>query len=199
MENFRNEILNFWFGNNEDRENLKEIKNKLYNFWFKKSDDLDNKIKFKFSNYYNNISFNNSLDIYDKLAIIILYDQFSRNIFRNQSKAFEKDNQTKDLVLISIKKGEDKLLKPIERMFFYLPLEHSESKEIQELSLKKFKELADEQEGDWKDLFDKIVQYAISHKDIIDKFGRFPHRNEILGRKSTSEEIEFLKGPNSSF
>ena len=98
-----------------------------------------------------------------------------------------------------IKNGEDKKLPHIQRVFLYLTLEHSENREDQKLCLGKMKELQEETNGSLKETYAKFVKYALQHKEIIDRFGRFPHRNEVLGRQPTKEETEFLKQPGYSF
>lgn len=124
-----------------------------------------------------------------RLALILLLDQFTRNIFRDTPDAFSGDEKALKLCLDGIRLGYLDILKERKVWFFLLPMEHSETLAIQEASLPLFKKYPPED----------CYQYAIPHHDIIARFGRFPHRNEILGRKSTTEEIEFLKEPGSSF
>lgn len=119
------------------------------------------------------------------LAAVILFDQFPRNIFRNQSKSFEFDPQALAITNLAIEKGYYDQLPENQRSFLLMPLMHSESLEMQNKGL---------------ELFDSQFQkFGIMHRDIIQKFGRFPHRNEILGRASTPEEVEFLTQEGSSF
>lgn len=134
-----------------------------------------------------------------RLALVILFDQFPRNMHRDTPRAFAHDPLARRLTLDGLEIRADQALRPIERVFFYLPLEHAESLELQERSVSLFGALAaaapaEEQEG-----FRGYADYAIRHRDIIARFGRFPHRNRILGRGSTPEEAEFLKQPGSSF
>ena len=135
------------------------------------------------------------------LAVVILLDQFSRNIYRDSPRSFAHDNIALNIVLKSIEKGLDKKMKAVERAFFYMPLMHSEDIEVQEKSVECFSGLEAEYKDndDFAQLVTQNRKYAVLHYDIIQKFGRYPHRNKILGRKSTSEEMEFLKGPGSSF
>lgn len=123
------------------------------------------------------------------LAAIIVLDQFPRNIFRGTPRAFATDDAALILAKRAIAEGKDMLLPPERRAFVYLPFQHVEDAADQARSVELFTALGNELNLD----------YAIRHKEIIDRFGRFPHRNEILGRKSTAEEIEFLKQPGSSF
>jgi uncharacterized protein (DUF924 family) len=118
-----------------------------------------------------------------RLAEIIVLDQFSRNMFRGTPEMFKYDPLALALAQEAVRAGADKKLTKDERMFMYLPFEHSESRKIQKESVRLFKQI-------WgKDL----IHYAIDHKNIIDKFGRFPHRNEVLGRTSTAAEKKFMQ------
>ncbi|MBK8738180.1 MAG: DUF924 domain-containing protein [Betaproteobacteria bacterium] len=127
------------------------------------------------------------------LARIILLDQFTRNAFRDTPRAFAGDPLALAAALALVGTGSDRRLTPVERWFVYLPLEHAEDMAMQERSVALFLALAAEPE------MEGIVEYAVRHRDIIARFGRFPHRNRILGRASTPEEEEFLKLPGSGF
>jgi len=122
------------------------------------------------------------------LAATIVLDQFSRNMFRGTPAAFAADAQALAIAEAAIARGFDVGLPPERRQFFYLPFEHAEDPGLQARCVELFTPLGEE-----------AVRWAMAHKVIIDRFGRFPHRNAILGRASTPEEIEFLRGPNSSF
>jgi uncharacterized protein (DUF924 family) len=132
----------------------------------------------------------------DLLARILLLDQFTRNIFRGTPRAFAGDAQALRLAETLVAAGRDKNLTPWQRCFAYLPFEHSESQLDQERSVALFAGLRREMQHE---AFDGACDYAIRHRDVIERFGRFPHRNAILGRESRPEEIEFLKQPGSSF
>ena len=123
------------------------------------------------------------------LAAVIALDQFPRNLYRGDAQAFAADPSALALATEGIERGLDQAMSKDERKFFYLPFEHSEDPAVQARSVELFAALEDED----------TLGYAIRHKEIIDRFGRFPHRNEVLGRESTLEEIEFLKEPDSSF
>jgi uncharacterized protein (DUF924 family) len=130
------------------------------------------------------------------LARILLLDQFTRNIFRGTPRAFAGDTQALALATMLVASGRDKNLTPWQRWFAYLPFEHAETLLDQERSVALFAGLRREmQDG----AFDNAYDYALRHRDVIARFGRFPHRNAILGRESTAEEIEFLSQPGSSF
>jgi uncharacterized protein (DUF924 family) len=122
------------------------------------------------------------------LALVIVLDQFSRNMFRETPRAFSADSPALAVAASVIERGFDRLLSPVERTFMYLPFEHAEDLAAQRRSLALFEALDPDD-----------MQYVKRHYEIIARFGRFPHRNAILGRESTAEEIEFLKQPGSSF
>lgn len=130
------------------------------------------------------------------LARLLLLDQFTRNIFRNTPRAFAGDAQALDIAVRLVSAGRDKNLSPWQRWFAYLPFEHSESLLDQERAVALFAALRREMRHE---AFDSAYDYAVRHREVIVRFGRFPHRNIILGRTSTPEEIEFLKQPGSSF
>ena len=123
------------------------------------------------------------------LAAVIVLDQFSRNMFRGTPSAFASDTKALAIAEAAIAKGLMAALNRDELLFLYLPFEHSENADAQARSVELISALGDPE----------LTGYAQAHKDIIDRFGRFPHRNVILGRTSTAEEMEFLKGPGSSF
>ena len=174
-------ILDFWFI---------ECSPKM---WFKKSDEFDALIRNKFLNSIKkslktNINdVNIALDTY--LSLIILLDQFTRNVFRNSSKSFEGDNKAVKLTKIAIDNNFIKGSNHHYNSFFLMPLMHSENILDHQLGLPLFKKFTNE----------NTFKFAVKHKDIIDKFDRFPHRNNILGRISTKSELEFLKLPGSRF
>jgi uncharacterized protein (DUF924 family) len=127
------------------------------------------------------------------LARVILLDQFTRNVFRNTPDAFSGDQRALATADDAIAKGFDRALEPLERTFLYLPFEHSEDKAMQERSLELFAALAKERDDP------SLFEWAERHATIVRRFGRFPHRNAILGRASTPEEIAFLQTPGSAF
>jgi len=124
-----------------------------------------------------------------RLAEIIVLDQFSRNIYRDTPEAFIVDNRAVKLTLAAIESGDDRSLTQQERLFLYMPLMHSEDSEMHEIAIEVFSALG----------LEENLEFERKHKAIIDRFGRYPHRNAILGRESTPEELEFLKQPGSSF
>jgi uncharacterized protein (DUF924 family) len=134
-----------------------------------------------------------------RLALVIVLDQFPHHIHRDRPQAFATDPQSLALSLAALESGEDRELAPIERVFLYLPLEHAESLDLQERSVSRYEQLAHEAAADERALFDGFLDYARKHRDVVARFGRFPHRNEILERPSTPDELEFLKQPGSRF
>jgi uncharacterized protein (DUF924 family) len=174
-------VLTFWFSDLTRAD------------WFRKSDDLDRRIGDEFGGLHASLQasvpYACLTDPKAALAAIIVLDQFSRNIHRGTAQAFASDPHALALAEVSVARGFDKAFEPTCRWFLYLPFEHSEARAVQERSVALFQTLGD----------DDALKYAMQHKVIIDRFGRYPHRNEILGRTSTPEEIEFLKQPGSSF
>ena len=135
------------------------------------------------------------------LALIIVLDQFSRNVYRDDPRAFAQDGLALEIADRGISKGFDKGLHPVMRVFFYMPFMHSEDMAMQERSLELFRGLEDEfsHVPDVSEMLSGNRDFAERHYNIVKRFGRYPHRNTILGRESTPEEIEFLKEPGSSF
>ncbi|MFW1925202.1 DUF924 family protein [Acinetobacter ursingii] len=175
------DVLNFWFA--PEQEPL----------WFKKSDDFDAKIHRQFAEVHHQATqaelWSWRQDAEGRLAEIIVLDQFSRNLYRDQAQAFAHDAMALALAQEAISLQLDAELSPPQRSFLYMPFMHSESKLIHEFALKLFQRLGNPVNLD----FEK------KHKAIIDRFGRYPHRNDVLGRESTAEEREFSTQPNSSF
>ena len=179
--NEKEEIINFWF---------KECKPEQ---WFKKNEDFDQMIKNRFSSAIEN-AINGKLDSWEEtetgcLALIILLDQFTRNVFRDTPRAFAGDERALALSQLCFNNDYLTNLDIHRRQFMLMPMMHSENLAVQDTALPLFKKYASE----------KDYEYAEKHRDIIARFGRFPHRNVILGRNSTNEELEFLKQPGSSF
>lgn len=192
------EILYFWFGDLHNMNLEERLK-----LWFGGEEETDQLIRSQFeADVLQAIQGNYAhWEVTPKgcLALIILLDQFSRNIYRDTPKAFAQDEMALEVCLRGIDQGKDLALEPIERSFFYLPMEHSENLEVQWRSVQAFENLARSVPPELTKTFESFLDYAVRHYVIIERFGRFPHRNEILGRVSTEEELEFLKQPGSSF
>ncbi|MCA1993504.1 MAG: DUF924 domain-containing protein [Coleofasciculus sp. S288] len=186
------EILEFWFGKPDDAEYGKRRK-----VWFTKNPDFDQDVRSRFLNDYQQAVVG-QLDDWKAtpqgcLALIILLDQFPRNMFRGQPQAFASDSQALAYAQHAVNQGFDQELLPIQRWFIYMPFEHSENLNDQRQCVELFSTLKEYPECT------SGVDYAYRHLRVIERFGRFPHRNEILGRETTPEEAEFLKQPGSSF
>jgi uncharacterized protein (DUF924 family) len=133
------------------------------------------------------------------LAVVILLDQFSRNMFRGTPRAFAQDPLALASCRQAIERGMDEELSLIERTFLYMPMEHSEDLAVQDQGVHHFGVLLDRAPAANRELFAEFKHYADAHHRIIERFGRFPHRNAALGRRSTPEELRFLEEPGSSF
>lgn len=175
------EIINFWF---------KELKPEQ---WFSKNSELDLFIKKRFLKILQAARRGElyfwRINPLGRLAEIIVLDQFSRNIYRNSAEAFSSDTMALTLAQEALVQKIEKDFTSSQKAFLYLPFQHSESPKIQEIALELFTQLD----------FKNFLKYQILHKNIIDRFGRYPHRNSVLKRKSTPEELEFLNTENSSF
>jgi len=188
MKSLAPEVLKFWFG--EDAEYGKAHKR-----WFEKDPALDEVIRRRFTDLHRHQAMTRDWlrEPRECLARIIVLDQFPRHLYRGTARAFSTDALALEAAKHLVGEGWDRDLLPVERQFAYLPFEHSESLEDQERActlceaLTPFPETAD------------THRYALAHRDVIRRFGRFPHRNAALGRASTPEEIEFLRQPGSGF
>lgn len=134
-----------------------------------------------------------------RLALILLLDQFPRNLHRGTAAAFAQDRQALELALGGMQLGADAVLDPVERIFVYMPLQHAESREVQDESLAAFRRLAAEAPVELGEVFAGVSQFAQLHYDIVARFGRFPHRNALLGRAPTAEETRWLEAGGQTF
>lgn len=193
-------VLDFWFGPDRGATETAAAQTHL---WFGGGADADRHIAERFAPLRTAAIAGElagwEADARGRLALIVLVDQFSRNIHRGTAQAFAHDALARAWTHAGIARGHDAALPPIQRVFFYLPLEHSESREDQDLSVRLYTRLRDEAAPEDREAFTGFLDYAERHREIVRRFGRFPHRNRILGRASTAEEIEFLKHPGSSF
>jgi uncharacterized protein (DUF924 family) len=181
------EVLDFWFGAPGSPERGRPRKE-----WFQKSDRFDEEVRRRFLTTWEAAS-RGGLGRWRStplasLALIVVLDQFPRNMFRGAARAFSSDAPALAAATGAVERGFDRLLAQSERTFVYLPFEHAEDLAAQRRSLELFRA------GDPGNL-----EWARRHCEIIERFGRFPHRNAVLGRESTAEEIEFLRQPGSSF
>jgi uncharacterized protein (DUF924 family) len=184
------EILKFWFQESSEK-------------WWIKDEAFDRSIRERFEGDLKRAAAGAHEDWKTTprpcLAYIILLDQFSRNIYRNTPRAFAQDPIALRACLDAVERGLDQSLSHTERIFLYMPMMHSEEIAVQRRGTEIFRKLADEAPAEMKASLENNYSYALRHAEIIERFGRFPHRNQILGRTSTPEEIEFLKQPGSSF
>jgi uncharacterized protein (DUF924 family) len=182
------EVLAFWFGPPPLAVRAE---------WFRKDPAFDDTIRARFGARVA-AAIDGGLPTPDGaeavLARLILLDQFPRNLFRGQARAFAGDAQALALALDLIDHGGERALHPLQRWFVYLPLEHAEDLSLQDRSCALFAALAAEVPG-----FDSALDYAERHREVIRRFGRFPHRNAALGRASTADEAAYLATPGSGF
>ena len=186
------DILDFWFGASGSPE-----RGKSRTIWFKKDAAFDAGLHARFGALHSDARAGH-LQAWEAqgksaLALIIVLDQFSRNMFRGKPESFAGDATALRLARTVVARGWDAGLLPVMRQFVYLPFEHSENLADQDESVRLFTQLAAQPD------LAGLVEWADKHREIIRRFGRFPHRNEILGRVSTPEEIAFLQTPGSAF
>ncbi len=138
-------------------------------------------------------------EAHGRLALIILLDQFRRNIYRNSADAFALDKMALKFCVEGAMEKKDKGLTPIQRVFFYMPLQHAESRKVQAKSREIYNKLAEAVSATYRETFETVAQFAELHADIVDQFGRFPHRNAILNRENSPEEDEYLASDVPTF
>lgn len=188
------DVLAFWFGAPGSPEH-----GTVREHWFAKRDAFDEQVRRRFLQTVETAERGGLADWDDAsvpwrtLALLIVCDQFPRNLFRGQARAFGLDERARSVARAMVDRGDDLRLAPLERWFVYLPFEHSESLPDQRESLRLFAQLRDDPlaGGGW--------DWAVRHAEVIERFGRFPHRNAALGRTSTPDEDDFLRQPGSRF
>ena len=195
------DVLSFWFGTCGADGSLDPAKQKM---WFGDGRKYDAEIRERFGALHERAN-RGELDKewaatpQGRIALIVVLDQLSRHLHRDTARAFAQDPAAQRLAVNGIDLGVDRQLNPAQRAFFYLPLEHAEDVELQRLCVRCFDGLARTVAPAWRKEYDSFHDYAQRHRDIIERFGRFPHRNGVLGRDSTPAEKKFLKEPGSSF
>jgi uncharacterized protein (DUF924 family) len=186
------EVLDFWFGREDEPEY-----GRFRDEWFRKDPGFDAGVTQRFLDLYEEAAAGNldgwRDDARGCLALVIVLDQFPRNMFRGDGRTHAEDGKALETARYAVEHALDRQLPAFQRMFLYMPFMHSERVEDQLRSVELFERLADEEGAP------DVVSYAVRHKEIVERFGRFPHRNGILGRVTTSEEAEFLKTEGSSF
>jgi len=184
------DVLDFWFGQGVDY-------GKRRRDWFAKNPEFDAEIRRRFSVLQEAAAAGKlrhwQAEPTTCLALVLVLDQFSRNIFRGSPQAFAADPLAREAAQRALSRGDDRAMLPVERMFLYLPFEHSELLADQRHCCVLMEPLAGYAETA------DVYPYALRHLEIIERFGRFPHRNAVLGRTSTPQEIAFLETPGSSF
>jgi len=186
------EVLEFWFGAPDSPEFGRNRR-----CWFEKSADFDALVRDRFLETYESAA-GGKLDPWTErplavLALVVTLDQFPRNMFRGTPRAFATDPLALAVTRGMIARGFDAALLPVPRAFVYLPFEHAEDLDAQREALRLFERLASDTSSAG------VMTYAMRHYAVIARFGRFPHRNAILGRESTPDELEFLAQPGASF
>lgn len=180
------ELLSFWFRNG-DRDKR----------WFGKDPAFDFEVRVRFLALYEQAAAGTLTAWWGSptecLALVLVLDQLPRNIFRGSMRAFATDAAALAAAKHAVAREDDRAMRPVERLFLYLPFEHAESLAEQRRACELLEPLARYPETD------DAYRYALAHREVIERFGRFPHRNSILGRASTPEELEFLKAPGSVF
>jgi len=194
------EILSFWF--REQQLSAPQIDRRM-DIWFSEDPVFDHEIEKEFSDDVV-AACEGQLDHWaaeghGRLALIILIDQFRRNIHRGTAAAFSKDRLALKLCVEGAMEKKDKELTPIQKVFFYMPLQHAESRKVQAKSLELYNRLAETVSPTYRETFLTVAQFAELHKDIVDQFGRFPHRNKLVGRENTAEESDYLTSDSPDF
>ncbi|MEX0976906.1 MAG: DUF924 family protein [Woeseia sp.] len=193
-------VLAFWFKAHE--LSAPQIDGRM-DIWFGEDAEFDHEIAKEFADDVEEAS-NGRLDHWahkphGQLALILLLDQFRRNIYRNSAEAFALDKAALKLCVEGAMEKKDAGLTPIQRVFYYMPLQHAESRKVQAKSVQIYRRLADAVSPTYRETFETIAQFAELHRDIVERYGRFPHRNRLLNRKNTPDEDEFLAGDAPTF
>ncbi|AZD05851.1 Putative transmembrane protein [Pseudomonas chlororaphis] len=193
-------LLDWWFGSAEKPADIVAEKGKL---WFGKRDSQDLEARERFGDLVEQALAGGLTEWAQRpqgwLALVLLLDQLPRMLYRETPKSFAGDLRAQALVAQGIAADFDRQLSPMQRSFVYLVFEHCENLAVQNEAISRFAALHDEQPPEDRPVFADHLDYAERHQKIIARFGRFPHRNRILGRESTPEELAFLREPGSSF
>lgn len=194
------EILEYWFGTLEGPEDINREKNSL---WWAGGDHVDAEVRERFGARVEQAC-NGELDHWQQtargtLALVILLDQFTRNLRRGTAEAFASDGKAQGIVLAALERGADAELKVIEQSFLCMPLMHAEDRDLARRCLTQFERIAERRAELAVEDYPDFMPSAKTHADIVLRFGRYPHRNEIVGRESTAEEVEFLADGGPSF
>jgi uncharacterized protein (DUF924 family) len=193
-------LLDYWFGNEPDDAVLAAAKAGL---WWGGKAETDAEIAESFR-LVADLAVTDTIDHWTgfprgRLALILALDQLPRAIHRGTPRAFAQDAKARAVARGGLESGVFRLLRPVEQLFAYLPFEHSESLEDQDLAVELIGRLASAVRPEWRATFAGFLGYAERHRDVIRRFGRFPHRNAVLGRESTADEAAYLAEPGAGF
>ena len=185
------DVLEFWF----------DTAQKVH--WFEKNAAFDAQIRSRFGGLHHQAA-DGELDSWTLepeswLALLIMLDQFSRNLYRDDARAYAADAKVCNILLPGLARGDDKQLSTIQRVFVYVPLEHAEDLNLQNRAIDMFTQLSKDVSLDDRPTYLNFLDYARRHRDIIARFGRFPHRNQVMGRVSTAAELAYLAEPSAGF
>ena len=193
-------LLEWWFGTFESPNEIAADKGKL---WFGKRDSQDLEAQTRFGDWVEQALAGGLTDWAHRpegwLALVLLLDQLPRMIYRNTPQSYSGDLRAQALVAQGIAADFDRQLRPLQRVFIYLVMEHCENLAVQNECISRYIDLLSQQPEADRTLFTDYLDYAEKHQRVIAEFGRFPHRNAVLGRESTAEELAFLAGPGSRF
>lgn len=193
-------VITFWLGELDER-GCADAEHSAR--WWMKDEDFDRQVESLFAGTYEDIVAGHHDTWLDsargRLAAILVLDQFARNMFRGTPRMYAADSLAQRLVREGIERGHDRALPLDARLFFYMPLMHAEDEASQDQCVEIFESIQSELEGELASHCDGFVRAARQHRDIVARFGRFPHRNAILGRETDGEEARFLRQPGSSF
>jgi len=192
-------LISAWFG--ETLSDPATIPDRM-EWWFSADQERDRQLALRFSDLVEDCAsgclYHWLNDPEGRLAMIIALDQLPRNLFRGTPQAFAHDPYTAALCLAAAHTGQDRELLPVQRVFLYMPLQHMEDLQAQEVGVQLYDQLAEEN-PQWPVFKENITPFARLHRDIIARFGRFPHRNAILGRENTTAEADYLSGETPTF
>lgn len=196
------EVLDFWFGDAAagDDKAIQEA----FSRWFKSDAEFDAEIERRFGALIENALAGGlrewENEIHSRLALILLLDQFPRNVFRRTARAFAGDSRALGLAVEAVREGQDRNLQPVEKVFLLMPYQHAEQHSVQDESVRLFRELAEASApGAVRKFLQSSLEYAEKHREIVARFGRFPYRNDVLGRTSTEAEEHWLQETEQRF
>jgi len=192
-------VLEFWLGDATNPANVKE----RGGLWFSADKAIDDEIRERFGALHQRAGRGEldhwTADPRNALALVVVLDQFTRNLYRGSAAAFANDARALEISRDGIARGLDASLFVVERAFWYMPFQHCEDLEVQRESVRLYRALVDDSPPQFKPFSTNTYEFAVLHRRIVERFGRFPHRNELLGRPSTNEELDYLAGGGHRF